>query len=73
MKKSELSSYDRQIVDYIESQYPEVRDAKGTLIKPATNVAKAQFGTVSLATEAFLKEKGYTVINVTPFCTVTKP
>lgn len=67
------NSYDRGIIRDIESQFPAVHDAKGTLVKPETKTAKAIFGTVSLAAEEHLTKKGYTVINRTPFCTVTKP
>lgn len=69
-----LNSYDRGIIRDIEAQFPAVHDAKGNLVRPETNVAKAIFGTVSIAAEAYLTEKeGYTVVNRTPFCTVTKP
>ena len=69
-----LNSYDKRVIKEIEEQFPAIHDAKGVLIRPETNVAKAIFGTVSIAAEAYLTEKeGYTVVNRTLFCTVTKP
>lgn len=68
-----LNSYDKRVIKEIEEQFPAIHDAKGVLVRPETNVAKAIFGTVSIAAEQHLIEKGYTVVNRTPFCTVTKP
>ena len=69
----ELNSYDKRVIADIKSQFEEVRDPSGKIVKEAYKAATAQYGTVSLAAEEALVKEGYNVENKMPFCIVTQP
>lgn len=68
-----LKDHDKQIKKVILEQLENKIDFKGNVIKEAEEVATVQYGTVSLALENNLREEGYIVENVMPFCKVRRP
>lgn len=68
-----LKDHDKQIKKVILEQLENKIDFKGNIIKEAEEVATVQYGTVSLALENNLREEGYIVENVMPFCKVRRP
>lgn len=68
-----MKEHDKQIKKVILEQLENRTDFKGNIIKEAEEVAKVQYGTVSLELENNLREEGYIVENVMPFCKVRKP
>ena len=68
-----LKEHDKQIKKVILEQLENEIDFKGNIIKEAEEVATAQYGTVSLELEKNLREEGYIVENVMPFCKVRRP
>ena len=68
-----LKEHDKQIKKIILEQFENRTDFKGNIIREAVEVATAQYGTVSLELENNLREEGYIVENITPFCKVRRP
>lgn len=68
-----MKAHDVQIKKVILEQLENKIDFKGNIIKEAEEVATAQYGTVSLELENNLREEGYIVENVMPFCKVRRP
>lgn len=68
-----MKAHDVQIKKVILEQLENRTDFKGNIIKEAEEVATAQYGTVSLELEKNLREEGYIVENVMPFCKVRRP
>ena len=68
-----MKAHDVQIKKVILEQLENEIDFKGNIIKEAEEVATAQYGTVSLELEKNLREEGYIVENVMPFCKVRRP
>ena len=68
-----LKEHDKQIKKVILEQLENKIDFKGNMIREAEEVATAQYGTVSLELEKNLREEGYIVENVMPFCKVRRP
>lgn len=68
-----MKAHDVQIKKVILEQLENELDFKGNIIREAEEVATAQYGTVSLELEKNLREEGYIVENVMPFCKVRRP
>lgn len=68
-----MKAHDVQIKKVILEQLENEIDFKGNIIREAEEVATAQYGTVSLELEKNLREEGYIVENVMPFCKVRRP
>ncbi len=68
-----LKEHDKQIKKVILEQLENKIDFKGNIIREAEEVATAQYGTVSLELENNLREEGYIIENVMPFCKVRRP
>lgn len=68
-----MKAYDVQIKKVILDQLENEMDFAGNIIREAEEVATIQYGTVSLELENNLREEGYIVENVMPFCKVRRP
>ena len=68
-----MKAHDVQIKKVILEQLENEIDFKGNIIKEAEEVATVQYGAVSLELEKNLREEGYIVENVMPFCKVRRP
>lgn len=68
-----LKEHDKQIKKIILEQFENRTDFNGNIIRESVEVATAQYGTVSLELENNLREEGYIVENVMPFCKVRRP
>ena len=68
-----LKEHDKQIKKIILEQFENKTDFNGNIIRESVEVATAQYGTVSLELENNLREEGYIVENVMPFCKVRRP
>lgn len=68
-----MKAHDVQIKKVILEQLENEIDFAGNIIREAEEVATIQYGTVSLELENNLREEGYIVENVMPFCKVRRP
>ena len=68
-----LKEHDKQIKKIILEQFENRTDFNGNIIRESVEVATAQYCTVSLELENNLREEGYIVENVMPFCKVRRP
>ena len=68
-----MKEHDKQIKKIILEQFENKTDFNGNIIKESVEVATAQYGTVSLELENNLREEGYIVENVMPFCKIRRP
>lgn len=68
-----MKAYDVQIKKVILDQLENEMDFAGNIIREAEEVATIQYGTVSLELENNLREEGYIVENIMPFCKVRRP